>query len=157
MVRIFASRPRADSELNRQFLSMSQELVQRIKDRKQPSLPPLGSQARTAFDPAICRKFISHVPLPVIRLFDQERTWDALEAMFQGLQDLSPLEKTEDLRVWKVRHNCLRALHFILMILPSPQTTLNLASRNPPSFKRCSYVRSRTTVGHSSILDFLNG
>ncbi|KAF9511193.1 hypothetical protein BS47DRAFT_1197815 [Hydnum rufescens UP504] len=130
MLRIFASRPRADSELNRQFLSMSRELVQRIKDRKQPSLPPLGSQARAAFDPAICRKFISHVPLPVIRLFDQERTWDALEAMFQGLQDLSPLEKTEDLRVWK--------------------TTLNLASRNPPSFKRCSYVRSRTTSSFTS-------
>ena len=83
---------------------MSQELVQRIKVGKQPSLPALDSQARAAFDPAICRKLISHAPLPVIKLFDQERTWNALEAMLEGLQDLSHLEETEDLRVWKARN-----------------------------------------------------
>ena len=58
--------------------------------------------ARAAIDPAVCRKLINHIPLPVINLFDQESTWSSLHDTLLGLADLCSLESTKDLVAWKV-------------------------------------------------------
>ncbi len=102
LVLVFAQRPLSDTMAWAQFITLSVETLLQIRNRNPPPLPELNSMARAAIDPAVCKKLINHIPLPVIDLFDQESTWQSLHDTLLGLADLCSLESTEDLRAWKV-------------------------------------------------------
>ncbi|KAF8328832.1 Mak10 subunit, NatC N-terminal acetyltransferase-domain-containing protein [Cantharellus anzutake] len=99
-----------------------------IQDQRtrSPSTPGTVFYGTGSHDPAVCRKLINHIPLPVISLFDQDITWQSLNDTLLGLEDLCSLETP----------GCLA--------VPS-QTILSVKSTYSPSFRRSAYVRSRTT------------
>ncbi|KAG1856630.1 Mak10 subunit, NatC N-terminal acetyltransferase-domain-containing protein [Suillus subalutaceus] len=67
-----------------------------------PSEPALDSPARLAFDPQFPRVIVSYIPLHVIQLPDQARTWALLEGMLTSLKNVNDLANTTELTTWEV-------------------------------------------------------
>jgi hypothetical protein len=68
--------------------------------------PDSSSPSLLAFDPYISRRLRSFTPLRVVTLPDINTTWNALDALFDGLYDLSVLSVTTSIMTWQVTHYC---------------------------------------------------
>ncbi|KAJ7684380.1 Mak10 subunit, NatC N-terminal acetyltransferase-domain-containing protein [Mycena polygramma] len=86
--------------------------------------PGPESAARLAFDPYIARKLNSTVPIRVIDVPPVSQTWDAIDALLDGWEELRLLSLTSNVSTWELAGN-LRAW------LPDPPL-------------RAPYIRSST-------------
>ena len=73
-----------------------------VRSRPSPATPSINSSVFAAFDPAICRNLVNHIPLPVIELMPIDTAWKVLEDMLVGLERSCALEGSNDLLAWKV-------------------------------------------------------
>lgn len=67
-----------------------------------------------AFDPYVTRRLFAFMPLRVLQLPPQDRTWQALRSLFSGLEELYELTGTMDLATWQVGLNvpgCTTHIH----------------------------------------------
>lgn len=72
----------------------------------QPSPEPSSdSVARMGFDPYITRRLFTFMPLRVLELPPQERTWEVLRSLFDGLEELHGLTGATNLTTWQVGRN----------------------------------------------------
>jgi hypothetical protein len=64
--------------------------------------PATDSVARMAFDPYITRRLFAFMPLRVLELPPQDRTWKALATFFSGLDELYELTGATNVTTWQV-------------------------------------------------------
>lgn len=76
-------------------------LLERIELQPSPE-PATDSVARVAFDPYITRRLFAFMPLRVLELPPQARTWKALRSLFSGLGELYGLTGAMDVATWQV-------------------------------------------------------
>lgn len=103
MLRIFSYPQRTNPDLFESLITRCTTVLGVIQQRLPPPKPPSTSPALAAFDPAICRKLINHVPLPVVELIDINTAFKSLQRMLSDLSLTCSLDKSTDLLVWKVR------------------------------------------------------
>lgn len=80
--------------------------LERIELEPSPE-PPTDSVARMAFDPYITRRLFAFMPLRVLKLPSQDRTWKALRSLFSGLEELYELTGTMNVATWQVGSSIL--------------------------------------------------
>ncbi|GLB35595.1 putative mak10 subunit, NatC N(alpha)-terminal acetyltransferase [Lyophyllum shimeji] len=74
--------------------------------RSHPSSEPdLTSPAHDAFDPSIARRLKTFVPLRVIPLPPPDNTWQAVDALLDGWQEISLLAQAHSLTTWEIVGN----------------------------------------------------
>ena len=76
-------------------------LLGRIELQPSPE-PSTNSAARMGFDPYITRRLFTFMPLRVLELPPQERTWEVLRSLFDGLEELHELTGARNLTTWQV-------------------------------------------------------
>ena len=79
-------------------------LLEKIELQPSPE-PPTDSVARMAFDPYITRRLFAFMPLRVLELPPQDRTWKALGSFFNGLEELYKLTGVTNVTTWQVGPN----------------------------------------------------
>jgi len=72
-----------------------------IELRSSPE-PSTDSVARMGFDPYITRRLFTFMPLCVLELPPQERTWEVLRSLFDGLEELHELTGSTNVTTWQV-------------------------------------------------------
>lgn len=76
-------------------------LLERIELQPSPE-PPTDSVARMAFDPYITRRLFAFMPLRVLELPPQDRTWKVLGSFFSGLEELYKLTGVTNVTTWQI-------------------------------------------------------
>jgi hypothetical protein len=84
-------------------------LLERIELQPSPEPAP-DSVARMAFDPYITRRLFAFMPLRVLELPPQERTWKTLKYLFSGLEELYELTGAVNATTWQVSQNTSSSL-----------------------------------------------
>ncbi|EIN07974.1 hypothetical protein PUNSTDRAFT_135491 [Punctularia strigosozonata HHB-11173 SS5] len=79
----------------------ARSLLQQIRANPSPE-PGETSAALQAFDPRVMRHLHSYVPLRPLQLPSQESTWDALEALIDGYEEMLRMAKVELLATWQL-------------------------------------------------------
>ncbi|KAL4064339.1 Mak10 subunit, NatC N-terminal acetyltransferase-domain-containing protein [Scleroderma citrinum] len=85
----------------RPLLDTARNLLQQIRVSS-PPLPRASSPAIHAFNPQFPRVLVSMIPLHIIQLPEQDRTWDKLAGLLDSLEQLSILIEIPDLSTWNV-------------------------------------------------------
>lgn len=78
--------------------------LERIEQQPSPE-PAADSVARMAFDPYITRRLFAFMPLRVLELPPQDRTWKVLRSLFSGLKELYELTGATNVTTWQVGPN----------------------------------------------------
>ncbi|TCD64688.1 hypothetical protein EIP91_003802, partial [Steccherinum ochraceum] len=90
----------ADLHKLRPFILIARNILDRI--RSQPAAPTPASNARAldVFDPHITRRLHNFIPIRVVEFPSQDKTWDAIDTLLRGWDDLDYLLSSHSLFTW---------------------------------------------------------
>ncbi|KAA1475811.1 Mak10-domain-containing protein [Dentipellis sp. KUC8613] len=107
-----------DTSRYQSLIANAQIYLRAVRDGPTPTIPPPGSPGALAFDPHITRRLNSFVPLKSLTLPPQEQTWDALDGLLRGFEELSRLSTVDYLYTWKIAGNLRATSHVPNQRLP---------------------------------------
>lgn len=84
------------------LINMARTLLTTIRANPSPEPRP-ESPALLAFDPSISRQLKTYVPLRIIPVPSPGDTWDRIDALLDGWQELCVLSQTTDILTWDVK------------------------------------------------------
>ena len=87
------------------LIASARKILRRIRESPEVPQPSQDSQARAAFDPYITRRLHSFIPIRIVELPPQTKTWDAIETLIDGFEVLSDLSFSQSVFAWNVSEN----------------------------------------------------
>ena len=129
----------------RDLIGDARQQLNFIRSHPVPDLN-LSSPARLAFNPCIGGRLKTFVPLRVIAVPQLERTWEAINALLDGWNELSLLSNTHNLSTWEVDNIFMM---FPLYLNVFPQIVGNSRALLPDRPPQIAYLRSYAQASFS--------
>ncbi|KAJ7221510.1 Mak10 subunit, NatC N-terminal acetyltransferase-domain-containing protein [Mycena pura] len=144
------------------LINIARNHLKTVRTYSSPDPVP-ESPAYTAFDPYIARKLNSTVPIRVVPVPPMDKTWDAIDALLDGWDELQLLSLTANVSTWEIAGNLRTWLPSLPLRLPyirsSTQSVfydgLLVLNKHSPQWVMDRFFFETLGVSYQSVVSFV--